>query len=271
MNEQYEKVKNFYNNQAKANPDSAAVLAINNPIEQKYRELEEWDHFKKIIPLRNDMDILEIGCGAGRWCFNIAPHVNFVQGIDISHEVISIANIKKRDNNVLNVNFEERNLLNFSSEKKFDIIYFSGVLLYIADNDLSNIIIHFSHMLSDGGYFIVRDTCMTKKGLSYEYPYGEEYGPCPVYYRMRNTYSQLFKQNGFELMYHNRSYNKIFPHFLINIQFLKKLYSRAPQKTLKMLHYIGILSTSIIKICEKSSNQFSHEFQTYKRIGHDVQ
>ena len=65
MSDMQEKIKKFYDNQATANPDSAGVLAVVNHVERLYREKEEWDHFKKIIRFETDMNVLELGCGAG--------------------------------------------------------------------------------------------------------------------------------------------------------------------------------------------------------------
>jgi ubiquinone/menaquinone biosynthesis C-methylase UbiE len=265
MNQMHEKVKNFYNNQAKANPDSAAVLAVANPIERIYREIEEWNHFKKIVPLQKNMNVLELGCGAGRWCFNIAPMVNRVYGVDISHEVISLADELKKEKGISNITFLEKNLLDFSSEEKFDLIYFSSVLLYIDDNDINLLIHHFSDMLTEEGYFIIRDTCMTKKRLFFEFPYGTDYGPCPVQYRLRDEYSHFFKETGFVLVYHKVSYNKIHPKCILKTKILKHFFEISSQKTLTLLHFLGQIGSVFTKIPTRLINQYSHEFQIYKK------
>lgn len=261
----HQKVRDFYNKQVSANPDSAAILAVSNSIERSYRENEEWDHFKKIISLKKNMRILELGCGGGRWCFNIAPYVNEVYGVDISHEAITVANTTKHQRKIQNVTFLEENVLDFSSNLKFDIIYFSAILLYINDSDIQKIILKVSDMLTDNGYFIVRDTCMTKKRLFFEYPYGYQYGPCPVDYRLREEYRRFFNDFGFERKYHKVSYNKIRPNIILNMRLLKVLFDRSPKIMLKILHFFGSISLIIGFIPDAMTNQFSHEFQIYKR------
>lgn len=84
-------------------------------------------------------NILEIGCGNGRltkYLVNIL-HFETITAIDISDELISQAkqNIKHP-----NVFFKIQDVLQFSYEKKFDLIFGGEILMHISPHDINNLI-----------------------------------------------------------------------------------------------------------------------------------
>lgn len=60
--------------------------------------------------LTADATILELGCGTGSLALEMAPHAGHIHGMDISSEMVRIANDKKQAQGVRNVTFHEGTL-----------------------------------------------------------------------------------------------------------------------------------------------------------------
>ena len=79
----------------------------------------------KLLELaKTDCIALDIGCGDGKFAFEVSKHFSFIHGIDRSKELLSIAESKKRALGVINVDFtlEDAEKTSFSNES-FDIIF----------------------------------------------------------------------------------------------------------------------------------------------------
>jgi len=101
------KVKKFWNNIAKDNNYNFIQkgMASRNKLIAQYRDYKEKKHFDKIINLRKNMNVLEVGCGTGRWTFYIAPKIKKIFAIDISKDMIKIAKNKQKKENYNNIEF----------------------------------------------------------------------------------------------------------------------------------------------------------------------
>jgi SAM-dependent methyltransferase len=111
---------------------------------------------KKIIKKNQSINsILDIGCGGGNLCIDLAKEGYKVKGIDESGEMIKIANksIKKLGIGN-NVSFAEKSLYDVKGDgKKYDAITSMGVIDYLdSDNILFDIA---NRKLYKGGKFIV--------------------------------------------------------------------------------------------------------------------
>ena len=111
---------------------------------------------KKIIEGNKPINsILDIGCGGGNLCVDLAKEGYKVKGVDESSEMIKIA---KRSIEKLNFNydisFDKLSLQNIRDDKeKYDVITSMGVIGYLDNDDILFDIA--SHNLHKGGKFIV--------------------------------------------------------------------------------------------------------------------
>ena len=140
--------------------------------------------------------ILEIGSGGGRWGFFFADKVGSYLGLDISPSMIEIAEEERVRRKLNNISFECNDLLEFDTEERFDLIYFSGVLQYMDDAIVTKSIAKASKLLSDDGYIISRDSIQTIERV-------EKAGDYPVVYRTTEEYRSLFQTGGFKMNYSN--------------------------------------------------------------------
>src|SRR5260221_2487885 len=71
---------------------------------------------KKFHP--HAIHLLDVGCGTGRHANLLADRNYFVHGIDLSEQMLEIANNSKRSNPI----FSKGDIRNFQLTKKFDVI-----------------------------------------------------------------------------------------------------------------------------------------------------
>jgi len=108
---------------------------------------------------RPDMEVLEFGCGTGSTAITHAPYVKHIQAIDISSEMIAIAQGKADANNVANVTFERSTIDEFSvSDQTLDAVLGLSIL-HLLDNK-EEIIAKVHRMLKPGGIFVTNTVCL---------------------------------------------------------------------------------------------------------------
>ena len=195
----YKKVEEFWDRQAEEDPDQAGILGTRGPTAARFRADAEWRSFLRLVPPQKNWDILELGCGAGRWCFRLAPRVRFVRGVDLSREMIKLAAAEKIKHRMENVSFQKASLLDFSPPETYDLIYFSGVLNHIHDAEIEPLLQRLLPALKPGGRILSRDSVRPegRKVMTGEYP---------IIYRTLAEYSAPFQTAGFKLTSYQESF-----------------------------------------------------------------
>jgi len=109
-----------------------------------------------IIPLSDDMTVLEYGSGTGLTSFLLKDHVKEITMMDNSAEMVKIMNKKILDSGVTNLKTVFFDLEKDKWEgRKFDIIITQMVLHHILD--YKSIIKKFHQMLNPEGYMAIAD------------------------------------------------------------------------------------------------------------------
>ena len=94
--------------------------------------------FKKIIKDLKIKSILDMACGDFLWMNKIIEHTNIKYlGIDIVEELIKENNEKF---NARNIKFKCCDIINFRTQKKFDLIIIKDLLIHLKNSDILNII-----------------------------------------------------------------------------------------------------------------------------------
>jgi ubiquinone/menaquinone biosynthesis C-methylase UbiE len=195
--------RRFWNNAALktslVDKASAGMLTEGNEFNAIYRRNEEEAHFLRIFRPASTMRVLEVGSGGGRWSFFLADKVSSVTGIDFSSAMVELADQQRIARGLDNVRFINTDLLNFNDGQKYDLVYFSGVLQYMNDEEVMESIRKARSMLSPGGVIISRDTVQQLERVVLE-------GEYPVVYRTVDEYAGLFLNGGFHMDYCQLSY-----------------------------------------------------------------
>ena len=116
VNIKQDNIRDFYNNRAiKAGnmpcPYTAVLLNDEEP-----KHAEEWNKFEKqfILPellIDEKSNVLDIGCGIGRWAESIIPTANYYLGVDYAEEMVKTAATRNihpnKDYDFMKLSFQE--------------------------------------------------------------------------------------------------------------------------------------------------------------------
>ena len=130
--------------------------------------------------LKQDDQVLEIGCGTGTTAIYHAPRVAQVLATDISPKMIDIARSKARAASVSNVRFEVSDIDKLGGRsEQFDVILAHSVLHLVKDVD--RVLRQLHRMLKPGGLLISSTNCIGDNAafLRYLAPLGRALGLLP--------------------------------------------------------------------------------------------
>lgn len=123
---------------------------------------------KKIEKLKSYLSpenhVLDIGCGTGTQCGDLANNVKQVTGIDISSKLLAIAEQRKTERKIENVEFIQTTVFDERyGPGCFDVVMAFYVLHFFEDIDAVVKRIH--TLLKPGGLFISETACLGGKSL----------------------------------------------------------------------------------------------------------
>lgn len=143
----YKDVADFFNergSQQKKHIYNYVMYLDNNPEVAIERDRQSKEKMDKLLTINPDMRVLDVGCGVGRWGEFFCKKGSYYVGIDGNDKMIDLAsqNLKQYDNKKLIVsnliNMEEA-LINNGETEGFDIVFVSGVFMYLNDEDCLNV------------------------------------------------------------------------------------------------------------------------------------
>lgn len=215
----YHKTKEFWDLRAKAcqNADLESITLLEElPELAEYKNQAEKRHILKLLKsmrLEPHMVALDLGCGTGRWSFELAKSCAKVIAVDYSSELLKIANEEANRREIKNVEFHQASAVDFLCPEKFDLILIAGLLLYISDDDILELIKKIRTMLKPKSILILREPTAVKGRLErinrYDANLKASYS---AIYRSFDEHIKLFTQiGGFKLTYTNF----VYPPFLI--------------------------------------------------------
>lgn len=121
---------------------------------------------KKIKRLKSYLSsedyVLDIGCGTGTQCDDLANNVKHVTGIDISDKLLAIAEMRKVEREIMNVEFIQTTVFDerFESES-FNVVMAFYVLHF--HEDIDEVVRHIYDLLKPGGLFVLETACLGEK------------------------------------------------------------------------------------------------------------
>lgn len=137
--------------------DSSAEKYAKSPVSDEatyQRKLKETQSF-----FASDMRVLEFGCGTGTTAVYHAPHVQHIDAIDISNNMLEIGREKVRDAGVENVSLTLGTLTEFNAEAaSYDVVLGLNVLHLLPDRQA--VIAEVARILKPGGIFVSSTGCL---------------------------------------------------------------------------------------------------------------
>ena len=200
-----EEVKNFFSERASRELESdLSIVLFQDKENSEQRHIEEKKLFNEHIDV-NGKKVLEVGCGIGRWAEALHGKCESFLGIDMTEDLIEIAN-KSYDFDdckfqvMSATDIKEEELL---IEPPFDVIIFSGVLMYINDEDIKLVFNELNKIgIEDKKLFIMEPVSRMGERLTLKDFYSEGLeADYSAIYRTEEEYMELFEC---------LNYNKIF-------------------------------------------------------------
>ena len=131
--------------------------------------------------LKPDDVILDVGCGTGSLALELSPCVSEVHAIDLSREMIKIANQKAADENIGNITFHNTKFTNVSFESETFNAICAYNLLHLVDDRRAALNMIFD-LLKPGGFFISTTPCLGDSRVPFRFllPIMKLFGKAPA-------------------------------------------------------------------------------------------
>ena len=109
--------------------------------------------------LTPESNVLEFGCGTGGTAIKHAPYVKSIKGIDISKNMVEIAQTQAKDASVDNVKFQCIGIDSLQApEASYDVVMGMSILHLLPNKD--KVLEQVHTLVKPGGYFVSSTTCM---------------------------------------------------------------------------------------------------------------
>ncbi len=125
--------------------------------ENKFRP--QMEHFNRVVTLRGDDVIMDLGGGVGLWSEYFSKRVRHVILVEKQKEFVDVARKKFSEQSINNVEIIYDDIVNFDViPGSVDKVFISGVTIYLNDDALTALSNKIRHALREGGELIHRDS-----------------------------------------------------------------------------------------------------------------
>lgn len=109
--------------------------------------------------LTPEMRVLEFGCGTGASAVHHAPHVQHIDAVDISENMLSIGRRRADEASVENITFTQGTLAEFNADTaSLDAVLGLNVIHLIEDRQA--VLAEVARILKPGGLFVTSTACL---------------------------------------------------------------------------------------------------------------
>jgi 2-polyprenyl-3-methyl-5-hydroxy-6-metoxy-1,4-benzoquinol methylase len=174
-----------------------------------------FDKIIKYIP--SDGELLDVGSGYGTFCFFLLkerPKMK-ITGIERDKDRVNTANSRVAANS--NPKFICGDIMNFSINKRFDVIICLDLIHHIHMKDHPGVLKKINKLLKDNGLLIVKDMD-NKPYYKYFWNYVHDLimtRSTKMYYVPKDEMIKMLKKNGFVIEYVNDIQNLLYAHYVV--------------------------------------------------------
>ena len=195
--------KEFWENRANNINNLQTVLLGSDKtgIEQNTRNEHEKLIVESVIKQIQNPRILDIGCGIGRWAENLINQFDSYTGVDFSEGFINFASEKFA--NYSNIKFYNNSILNLDKEilnAKFNFIICTGVLMYVNDSNIFDILKAFRRVTPEYVYIQESISLMDARLTLNKFESKDLQTNYNAIYRTKQEYEEYFKTNKFDII-----------------------------------------------------------------------
>lgn len=209
------KILEFFKGRAQKYKNDAPYVSMlyqdQNPKLAEERSEFEVNKIISYLNLQANFNVLDVGCGIGRWGDALQGKVNLYHGTDFSEELIHIA--RERFKDIKNFSFYNIAAQNVSemNQVKYNLIIVAGVLHYINTEDLYDILVSLEKLLCNDGVIYIRLPIALNEDLTLLDEWSEELEDSyNAIYRSKDYYLKLlkdcYKDTDVEFIVHDNLY-----------------------------------------------------------------
>jgi ubiquinone/menaquinone biosynthesis C-methylase UbiE len=169
-------------------------------------------HINKVIDFSKYKNVLDLGGGVGIWAEFFIESCDKVTLVEKQLKFIEIA---KSSINSDKINYINCDVQNFESEEQFDLIFLSGVSIYLSDNDFQKLLLKIDRIIAPNGLFVIRDAygidqafVVNKISEELKLPYKATYRTLYQYYSMIKSNTKLTKKYSKDMYFQANHFNK---------------------------------------------------------------
>lgn len=180
-------------------PYTSVLLGDQNPDHAKQWNLFEKEHILPKLQISKDANVLDLGCGMGRWAEHVVPVCHMYCGVDFSSEMIRAAQSRDygKTGNYIFINDSMQSFIRNRSEEyqgKFNRLILAGVCMYMNDDELSASLEKLTDMFCGNCVFYITETVGLEQRLTLREFYSETLAcSYDAIYRTPEEYKKLFQ------------------------------------------------------------------------------
>lgn len=165
---------------------SCTNLEENSELQNLKMKLE-MDKVLGMLKLQQSSTLLDIGAGIGEWSRIFAKKIKSVCAVDYSEAMIEKARAKAAEENIDNIKFVVSSAEDYIDKNKYDIIFISGLILYLSDEGLLRLSKNIAEMSHEGTILFLREPI----GTIGRYEIEDRYSP-----ELKANYSAVYRERG---------------------------------------------------------------------------
>lgn len=200
------KVKAFWDERAKKLNSVSFESIANLEEDPKNLELKIQLETAKVFAYLgsvNGKSIVDLGAGVGQWTFRFAEGgASLITAVEYSADLARIGRQEAARRGLSNVEFVVSPAEEFAPQRKYDIVYISGLFVYMNDDQADKFVKLLPSLCTPGAMVLLRDGTSIL-GRRYEINDRKSEHLQTMYsatYRTREQYLELFEREGFRLV-----------------------------------------------------------------------
>jgi len=147
-------VKQFFTSLVKTGKVKEAILGDNG----EQISAEEVKEVIELLPNFTNKNVIELGCGAGRFTGVLAEKAREVTAVDFVPEFIAANN--KKNESKSNIRYVETDVLDLTPEtERYDLAFSNVLLAFLSDEQSRTIITNLLKSLKEGSEFFFHEPC----------------------------------------------------------------------------------------------------------------
>ena len=174
--------------------------------------------------------VLDLGSGVGYWAEEFAR--SFSQVVAVEGSSILYPALEKRCAGCSNVRTIHGNVLSFESDGQYSLVFLGGLLMYLDENDVIDLLKKLIPSLGPDGIILCRESTVRGETVTRS-------GDYPVVYRSVENYKRIFKQCGLTLGHVER--NEPYVLMQMGCELIKKWKETVPEP-FQALQIVGRLT-----------------------------